>query len=201
VTRDATAALAGVAAAVAWGLRHRGRGGLLAAVVAPLLVLATVAGSLSDARQALAVTEFDGVPQRVERIDALLGGPDPLVLMGPGYTAWGMLGPALALRQDRQVLMLSSARDPAGQRTATLDDPAFSRWIGRVARRRPVYLVTANVAPLGIAADERDVRPVSVGTVPLPVLQIDHRVGGPPTGHSTTTDLIGVYRLQPGTGR
>lgn len=201
VALPVAAALAGVAVATAWGLRGRGRVGIVAVVAAPLLVLVGVAGSLSDARQALTVTEFDGVPQRIEQIDALLTGEDPLVLMGPGYTAWGMVGPALALRQDRQTLMLSSAQDPSKQRTATLDDPDFSRWLGRVARRRPVYLVTANLPPIGIASNADDVRPVSVGSVSLPITQIDHRVGGPPTGHSTTTDLIGVFRLEPGVGR
>jgi hypothetical protein len=166
-----------------------------------LLAAATIAGSLSDARQAIGTTEFDGVPERVERIDALLRGDDPLVLMGPGYTSWGMLGPALALRQDRDVVMLAQARVTADPRVATLDDPAFSRWLGAVARRRPVYLVTANVPPFGIASDARDVRPESVGTVALPITQIDHRVGGPPTSHATQTDQIAVYRLAPGAAR
>jgi hypothetical protein len=171
------------------------------AVLAPLLGVLALAGSLSDARQAIGTTEFDGVPERVDRIDALVTGRDPLVLVGPGYTAWGMVGPALALRQDRAVAMLRSAQDAGGQRVATLDDPGFSRWLGGVARRRPVYLVTANVSPFNIATNAGDLRPVPAGTVSLPITQIDHRVGGPPTSHATQTDLIAVYRLVPGSGR
>ncbi|WP_026911955.1 hypothetical protein [Patulibacter minatonensis] len=201
VALPVTAALAGVAVAVAWGLRGAGRPGRAAAVAAPLVAVLALGLSLSDARQAVTTTEFDGVPARVQRIDALLRGRDPLVIMGPGYTAWGMLGPALALRQDRQVLMLATARRAGQERVATLDDPRLSRWLGRVARRRPVYLVTSNVPQFGIASDPKDVLPVSVGTVELPITQIDHRVGGAPRSHDTTTDLITVSRLQPGSGR
>lgn len=201
VALPVTAALAGLAVALAWGARRRGRGGLAVAVLAPLLAALALAGSLSDARQALTVTEFDGVPQQVDRIDALITGEDPLVLMGPGYAAWGVLGPALELRQGRDVVMLRAARDDGAQRTATLDDPRFSRWLGAVARRRPVYLVTANVPPFGIASNAADVRPETVGSLPLAITQIDQRVGGPPTSHATQTDQIAVYRLAPGTGR
>lgn len=195
------AALAGVAVALAWGARGRGRVGVGVAVLAPSLAVLALAGSLSDARQALTVTEFDGVPAQVDRIDGLITGEDPLVLMGPGYAAWGVLGPSLAVRQGRDVVMLRAARDEGAQRVATLDDPRFSRWLGTVARRRPVYLVTANVPPFGIASNATDVRPETVGSLPLAITQIDQRVGGPPTGHATRTDQIAVYRLAPGTGR
>lgn len=195
------AALGGLAVALAWGARRRGRPGPAVAVLAALLTVGALAGSLSDARQAITTVEFDGVPERVEQIDALITGDDPLVLMGPGYTAWGVLGPALELRQDRDVVMLRAAGDDDAQRVATLDDPVFSRWLGGVARRRAVYLVTANVPPFGIASNAADVRPQSVGSVNLPITQIDQRVGGPPTGHRTQTDLIAVYRLAPGGGR
>ncbi|MEV4422622.1 hypothetical protein AB0L40_21990, partial [Patulibacter sp. NPDC049589] len=200
VALPVAAALAGVAVALAWGARRQSRLGLGAVALAGVLTVATLAVSLGDAKQAVTVTEFDGVPERVQDVDALITGRDPLVIMGPGYTSWAMLGPALALRQDRQVLMLSAARDATHQTVATLDDPRFSRWLGRVVRRRPVYLVTANVPPLATASDTRDVRPVTVGTVSLPITQIDHRVGGAPRTHATTTDLIGVQRLEPGGG-
>jgi hypothetical protein len=195
------AALGGVAVALAVGLRRRRPWGPGLAALALVLVAGALAGSLSDARPALSTTEFDGVPERVDRIDALITGRDPLVVMGPGYTSWGMLGPALLLRQDRDVVMLGSARDRGRERVATLDDPELSAWLHRVALRRPVYLVTANVPAFSVATNPADVVPRTVGTVGLPVTQIDHRVGGPPTRAETTTDLVAVVRLEPGAGR
>lgn len=195
------AALAGLAVALAWGVRGRGRRGRALAVATPILAVTALALSLSDARQAIGTTEFDGVPARVAEIDGLLQGDDPLVVVGPGYTSWGIVGPALRLRQDRDVVMLRSARDGADDRTATLDDPRLSRWLSDVARRRPVYLVTANVAPFRIATNAAELRPETVGQVSLPITQIEQRVGGPPRRHDTTTDLVAVSRLQPGTGR
>lgn len=195
------AALSGLAVALAWGVRGLGRSGRMVAVAAPFLAVAAFALSLWDARQAIFVTEFDGVPARVAEIDDLLEGDDPLVVVGPGSTAWGVVGPALLLRQDRDVVMLRSARDGADDRTATLDDPRLSRWLGGVVRRRPVYLVTANVPPFRIASNPADVGLETVGQVGLPITQIEQRVGGPPRRHDTTTDLVAVYRLAPGTGR
>ena len=195
------AALGGVGVALAWAARRSGRPGLVLAALAPLLAVAALAVSLSDARQAITTTEFDGVPAKVEQVDALLAGDDPLVLTGPGITSWAALGPALALRQDRDVVMLRSAREGTDDRTATLDDPRMAGWLRGVTARRPVYLVVANVPPFRIASDASVVRPEAVGTVTMPITQIEQRVGGAPRSHATRTDLITVYRLRGGTGR
>lgn len=201
VALPVAASLAGAGVAFAWGGRRAGRSGPAAAAVASLLAVAALAVSLTDARQAIVTTEFDGVPATVEQVDALIAGDDPLVLTGPGITSWAALGPALALRQDRDVVMLRSAREGADDRTATLDDPRMAGWLRGVAARRPVYLVTANVPPFRVASDASVVRPEAVGTVTMPITQIEQRVGGAPRSHATRTDLITVYRLRAGSGR
>lgn len=195
------AVLGGVGVALARGRQGAGRPGLALAGGAAALVIGALAFSLSGARQALTTTEFDGVPARVEQVDALIDGDDPLVVMGPGITSWAALGPALALRQDRDVVMLRSAREGADDRAATLNDPRMGGWLRRVAGRRPVYLVTANVPPFRVASDATIVQPEAVGTVTLPITQIEQRVGGAPRSHATRTDLITVYRLRAGAGR
>jgi hypothetical protein len=195
------AVLGGVAVAHACALLPGAARSRAAAGVAGLLLVAALAGSLSDARQALTVTEFDGVPEQVDGIDALITGRDPLVLAGPAYTSWAVLAPSLALRSERDVVMLGRREVERRPRTALLNAAGLGPWIASVARRRPVYLVTANVPLFGLTYDPRVLAPRLVGSRPLAIRQIEHAVGHPPTTSATRTDLVSVFRLSPAPAR
>ncbi|MDX8150068.1 hypothetical protein SK069_00555 [Patulibacter brassicae] len=189
------AVLAGIAVAVAWhwpGDRRR-------PVVAATLLLALAAGAvgLRNAWPALSTTEFHGVPAQVEAVDAQITGSDPLVIMGPSERAWSALGPALALRQERHVLMIGAGRMAFQRDRAPLDDPALVRWLVDVASRRPVFLVLAGYGVVDVRTDFRRLAALLVGATPLRIREIEHRIGGPPRRSELHLTAVTVLRLQP----
>jgi len=198
-----TVALAGATVAWLWSAIEAARvtrrlRGVVASVLGASVVVA-LGLSMWAARPAVTVTEYDGVPEQVDRIDALIdraAGPGgrPLVLVGPDDTAWAALGPALASR-GRAVVTTGPGGLTATPPRLELGDPTLLRWLHAVARTRPVLVVAAGASIRSLFDGAVDADARLVGRATLSIRHVDRRVGGPPRGEGVDATTLAIVRL------
>ncbi|MGE4428697.1 MAG: hypothetical protein AB7G37_19760, partial [Solirubrobacteraceae bacterium] len=205
-----TVALASATLALLWGATRPagaaampwiGRARPLVAVGLGVVVAGALGLSLWAAGPAITVTEYDGVPEQVDRIDALIDraadpGSSPLILAGPDDTAWTALGPALAAR-GRAVMTTAPGALAATPPRLEIADPRLVRWLRAQADRRPVLVLASGASIRRLFDGTIDARATLVDRATLSVRHVDRRVGGPPRGESTDTTTVSVVRLWP----
>ncbi len=174
---------------------------VLTGVLAVTLVILGV--SLNEAKPALSVTEYSGLPRQLDAFNRRLGPPATLVLAGLGEYSQSRIAPALWLHYGRPTVSVHRADQTTASQTVDVDlrEPRLSRWILGEARRRPVVLMTSQLAKRIPIVNAKQLAVRLKATQTFDFRLTERVIGRPPnkTVHERTT--VDVWRIYPAARR
>jgi hypothetical protein len=169
----------------------------VAAAVAATLVIAGF--SLNEAKPALSVTEYSGLPRQLNAFNRGLGPPSTLVLAGLGEYTQSRIAPALWLHYGRPTVAVHRADETTASPPKNVDlrEPRLSHWILGEARRRPVVLITSQLAERNPIVNAKQLAVRRKASQTFDARLVERAVGRPPnkTFHELAT--VDVWRISP----
>ena len=175
----------------------------VALAVALAVTLGFVGFSLNEAKPALSVTEYSGLARQLDTFNRRLGPPSTLVLAGLGEYTQARIAPALWLHYRRPTVSVSRADETplSPPQNVDLREPRLGNWILSEARRRPVVLITSQLAQGTPLVNTTQLAVSLKASQTFDVHLVERAIGRPPTTTFHERVTVDVFRITPAAGR
>lgn len=174
------------------------------AFAAAMAITLVIAGfSLNEAKPALSVTDFSGLPRQLDAFNRRLGPPSTLILAGLGEYSQSRIAPALWLHYRRPTVTVHRADETTASAPIDVDlrEPRLSRWILGEARRRPVVLITSQLAKRTPIVNAKQLAVRLQATQTFDTRRAEWAIGRPPNKTVHERVSVDVWRIYPAAGR